>query len=781
MLENRFKKYEPFFGTWHAGRELGEGAFGKVYEIFREERDGTRVLSALKVMHIPSKEAILRQMEMTPGDEEAMRRVFAGQVERIREEIDILQRCKGHPNIVSYEDHLIVPAPGDDPVGWDILIRMERLRPLSEYFSERRVSVSDVIQMWLHIANALIFCEQQGIIHRDIKPANILVSDNGEFKLSDFGAARRTLYGQDATTFVGTPQYMAPEVFRRESYDHRADIYSLGCVMYFYLNGRRHPFWPSYPAMPPDARERERYDDRRLKGEKIPRIGTVPGAVNIILQRSMAYLPKDRYKSAKDLCRDLQKLTRSREKGLASTQNNTAKLRTSGKETGKKKRSEKKQPAKNPSEKIQIPPLPAAAGLLLAGSMTLLGFAFQPTAQDPGAFRHERDVEISDLPASETEQIQAAPHQEQEVSEQIQIVPEQIQTELRQEEGITEQTQIILEQIKTVTEMVTEESTENSAEMGTEAEDGLSYLAVLEGNLDDTVFDDRMILVGKILTREYSPDDLSFLAVIMQEENVIQTFPLGSAFAAADRVLEADRKKYAEKIKANAEYQIEEILPLDGLEEGAYRLRLSALRGDGAQEEITSVDFTIDHAMGKSGTEDTKNTDRAEHPEQMESYSFADTSGGYCLGLDADRQTVIEAPPGQILLTGWLNAPEGTGVGALLSIDGGEALSMNDLLSLGGSLELFLAPRFLSGMEEEQIGGEIRSDMSEAGMIFLLNLPFLGSGRHDLSLYLNVTPPDGSASLRKMAGITVLTDEALPVEQEAEEKIALRWKEAFLQ
>lgn len=263
MDERQFMQYEPFFGKWYFSRELGKGAYGHVYEVYCDE-DGVRQMSALKVMHIPSEEALQLQIEQQPNMD-AVRNYFLAQVGKIMDEINILKKCQGHPNIVRYEEHSIIQN-GENGIGWDILIRMEELYPISPYFSRPGMSQLNVLRMWLDIANALCFCEQENIIHRDIKPANILVSLDGRFKLSDFGAARKSMEGGEASTRVGTERYMAPEVYKGQKYDKRADYYSLGCVIYFYLNYRRHPFLPPYPRKV-DAREYDMADTRRIRGE----------------------------------------------------------------------------------------------------------------------------------------------------------------------------------------------------------------------------------------------------------------------------------------------------------------------------------------------------------------------------------------------------------------------------------------------------------------------------------------------------------------------------------
>ncbi|MDO5346851.1 MAG: serine/threonine-protein kinase [Lachnospiraceae bacterium] len=299
MVDDRFRKYEPFFGKWKISKELGKGSFGRVFEIYWDDGLGGHTASALKMIHIPSDEALRIQMEEQPSME-AVRNYFLKQVERIKEEIRILQKCKGHSNIVSYEDHMIVENIGSNGIGWDILIRMELLYPLNPYLSRPQATQYDVVQMWRDIANALIYCEEQNIIHRDIKPANIMISTGGRYKLTDFGVARKSVQAPEASTRVGTERYMAPEVFKNEKYDKRADYYSLGCVIYYFLNKKRHVFLPPYPQEV-DADDNEKAERKRIGGEKIPKIKGVSKEVNAVLLKSMAYRPANRYKSAREL------------------------------------------------------------------------------------------------------------------------------------------------------------------------------------------------------------------------------------------------------------------------------------------------------------------------------------------------------------------------------------------------------------------------------------------------------------------------------------------------
>ncbi|HEY4375281.1 MAG TPA: serine/threonine-protein kinase [Burkholderiales bacterium] len=103
-----------------------------------------------------------------------------------------------------------------------------------------------VVEIVFKCVRALEMAMREGIIHRDIKPGNILLTDDGDIKISDFGAAIRAANTSDTTRdmsetvegIVGSPGYMSPEQVRNETLTHQSDIFSLGVVMYRLLTGR---------------------------------------------------------------------------------------------------------------------------------------------------------------------------------------------------------------------------------------------------------------------------------------------------------------------------------------------------------------------------------------------------------------------------------------------------------------------------------------------------------------------------------------------------------------
>ena len=290
------------FDKWKICRELGQGSYGTVYEIQREDFGGV-YKAALKVITVPQSRTELQSVldeGMTPPQ---AKQYFYSVVEDIGRECAIMSRLKGTGNIVSYEDHAVLRHP--DGIGWDILIRMELLHPLLPYVYQHPMARRDIIRLGIDICKALELCQRYNIIHRDIKPENIFISDNGDYKLGDFGIARTIERTTSGLSKKGTYSYMAPEVYIGKKYGFSVDTYSLGLVLYRMLNKNRGPFLPQ----PPEAityDNREQAQARRVSGEPLPRPFYGEGRLGEIVLKACAFDPKDRYSSPQQLRQELE-------------------------------------------------------------------------------------------------------------------------------------------------------------------------------------------------------------------------------------------------------------------------------------------------------------------------------------------------------------------------------------------------------------------------------------------------------------------------------------------
>lgn len=193
-------------------RLLGTGGMGAVY--LAEQKSPQRPV-ALKVMTKISGQApvqrFLREAEFAAG-------------------LD-------HPGIVK-----VYTAGLQDDIPY---LAMEYVpgESLEEYVQARSAGIDRILCLIKDVAGALDYAHEKGIVHRDVKPSNILVTPEGNPKIMDFGIARTTRIRDKKLTrtgeILGTPEYMAPEQVRgARDIDGRADVYSLGCVLYRLVTGR---------------------------------------------------------------------------------------------------------------------------------------------------------------------------------------------------------------------------------------------------------------------------------------------------------------------------------------------------------------------------------------------------------------------------------------------------------------------------------------------------------------------------------------------------------------
>ena len=163
------------------------------------------------------------------------------------------------------------------------------------------------LKLGIAVCNALKVCEENHIIHRDIKPANLFIDGSDPFhvklKLGDFGASRMTL--GTMKTIKGTPSYIAPEVYLGQSYDCRADVYSLGITLYRYLNQGRTPFLPVTQNLYTHS-QRETAFQKRIAGEPIPAPSQASKSAADVLQKACSYRMEDRYENAEAFRRALE-------------------------------------------------------------------------------------------------------------------------------------------------------------------------------------------------------------------------------------------------------------------------------------------------------------------------------------------------------------------------------------------------------------------------------------------------------------------------------------------
>ena len=168
--------------------------------------------------------------------------------ENIENQLKILQRLR-HPNIVSYKDsftdkdgNLCIVMTYCESGDMDVKVRA--VKEKGKNFTESQILdwLLQTVILLLFQSLAIHYLHNQKILHRDLKTQNLFLKKDDRVRIGDFGIAKMVDSTQDlASTVIGTPYYMAPEVFKYKPYSYKSDIWSLGIVLYEMCNLRR-PF-----------------------------------------------------------------------------------------------------------------------------------------------------------------------------------------------------------------------------------------------------------------------------------------------------------------------------------------------------------------------------------------------------------------------------------------------------------------------------------------------------------------------------------------------------------
>src|SRR5574339_185600 len=208
--------------------------------------------------------------------------------------------------IASLEHPAIVPVydvGGEDDHQPFFVMRYMSGGSLSDLIKKGKFSLRDAALIIERLASALDHAHSRGIIHRDIKPDNVLFDKINNPYLSYFGVAKftETLVSATGREVIGTPAYISPEQALGEDVDHRADIYGLGAMLYEMLTGER-----------PFGKDTVIGLALQHVNDPVPNVlrlrPDLPGEVDVIIKTAMAKNRENRYATALDLARELNKV-----------------------------------------------------------------------------------------------------------------------------------------------------------------------------------------------------------------------------------------------------------------------------------------------------------------------------------------------------------------------------------------------------------------------------------------------------------------------------------------
>jgi serine/threonine-protein kinase len=202
LLEGRYKYI----------RKIGKGAFGTV--LLMEDT-------------VVDEQLVLKFLNPNVSQDEEMMKRF---VHELR-----YSRKITHPNIIRIYDFLFIRG------NYAISMEYFESHTLGNEVNEKPLPLNKAVRFATDIATGMSVAHQSGVIHRDLKPANVLIDNAGLVKVVDFGVAAAQKQGDTQLTktgyVIGSPKYMAPEQILGKKVDERADIYSLGVILYEMLCG----------------------------------------------------------------------------------------------------------------------------------------------------------------------------------------------------------------------------------------------------------------------------------------------------------------------------------------------------------------------------------------------------------------------------------------------------------------------------------------------------------------------------------------------------------------
>ena len=247
---------------------LGKGAMGIVYKALDPDIERTVAIKTIRKDLLDAE-------------------VAAQFMARFRNEARAAGRLH-HPNIVGIYEY------GEDANIAYIAMEYVDGTGLREYLNRKaRFDFEQIVAIVTQLLLALEFAHAQGVVHRDIKPANLILTSSGALKVADFGIARIDASSLTLTGMVmGTPSYMAPEQIQGLASDHRADLFSVGVVLYELMTGMK-PFAGSLETIA----YKICHDEPRPPSELSPL--ELPPTIDGLVATALAKRPDDRFQHAR--------------------------------------------------------------------------------------------------------------------------------------------------------------------------------------------------------------------------------------------------------------------------------------------------------------------------------------------------------------------------------------------------------------------------------------------------------------------------------------------------
>lgn len=271
-----YARIKPKYGIYQIETLIGSGSMGYVFKGYDEPLDR---YVAIKILS--------KKLSSSPEF-----------VERFRREAKVLAAIN-HPGIA------YIYSFGEEEEDHYFAMQWCSGGALSDFIrTKERIGVLASVDIILQCAQALSAASKKGVVHRDIKPSNLLLDENQQVKIVDFGLASAEKFNSEITAaheFLGTPTFMAPEQAQSSNVDHRADIYSLGVTFYYMLYGKA-PFTANSAIEMVVKHASEPFPSFDDLG------GRIPQEVYDIIIKMTQKSPENRYQDYAALIQDLERV-----------------------------------------------------------------------------------------------------------------------------------------------------------------------------------------------------------------------------------------------------------------------------------------------------------------------------------------------------------------------------------------------------------------------------------------------------------------------------------------
>ncbi len=273
-------------GRYQVIKKLGAGAFGTVYKAKDTRLERMVAIKTIRLEGLAASQAGFKEM-----------------LERFEREAKTAAKLK-HPGIVTIYDYDFGESHGLSYIAMEFIDGVGIDHVIAQ---TGRLPVERAAALGAQVAEALDYAHSHGVVHRDIKPANIMIEAGDRVKVTDFGIAKPGDSAEHLTmtgSLLGTPSYMSPEQARGQKLDGRSDLFSLGCVIYEMVAGRKAFRGDSITALLFKIITEEPQALRELEP-------SVPEPLVQLIQKAIAKAPEARYQTGQEMADELRSMTRA--------------------------------------------------------------------------------------------------------------------------------------------------------------------------------------------------------------------------------------------------------------------------------------------------------------------------------------------------------------------------------------------------------------------------------------------------------------------------------------